>query len=443
VAASTRAGSEHRTPATPAPAPSSTAPSCTNGEQSALAELGCELSKGLGPLPGDVVVAAGAPSSDRALSRAPELATRLARFVARSIGPRAASVAGASTLAEAEARSPSAGLVVFVVAEIVGGEIRVTADAFPVTRSFWDRVRGVGAGPVAHAFAMRRLDGEIATFLPRVPLVAGHVDKGSLQTSDVVALACGDVDGDGALEIVAIGRRRIQLGRIRQGRFVSVAEALWPSLSPVAPSPLRDPIGSAAIAPGRYVDVGITDRASGLRLGPSLDRIRKLDEILPWTGVGCLGRSGVAVGLPGPCARGERPLLDVGEVAETDAIASGRVVNGEGQSILVAAYRERASGKAILRDDRGRTAEVPGAGAEIAVGDLDLDGQPEFVSSSDTLNPAEDALVVRSWGKDGAIRERFRLPAPEGIHAVAVCPPEDARMAPIVLATGASVWVVR
>jgi len=65
------------------------------------------------------------------------------------------------------------------------------------------------------------------------------------------------------------------------------------------------------------------------------------------------------------------------------------------------------------------------------------------VFGSDTRAASSDVLVVRSWSGGSDLVERFRLPVPEGIKAVAACPSEDARAAPIVVATGASIWVVR
>jgi hypothetical protein len=94
-------------------------------------------------------------------------------------------------------------------------------------------------------------------------------------------------------------------------------------------------------------------------------------------------------------------------------------------------------------DDTGRSVRIPGAGGQLALGDLDLDGAPELVSSSDTRAPSSDVLTVRSWGTDGVVRERFRLAVPDGIRALATCPSEDARAAPIVVATGSGLWIVR
>jgi hypothetical protein len=82
-------------------------------------------------------------------------------------------------------------------------------------------------------------------------------------------------------------------------------------------------------------------------------------------------------------------------------------------------------------------------GAGLAVGDLDGDGQPEVLSSAPTLNPASDALRVRTWLDDGSVVDRYTLPVPGGIRALAICPAESAGLRPVVVATTTELWVVR
>jgi len=83
-------------------------------------------------------------------------------------------------------------------------------------------------------------------------------------TTDIVALACGDLAGSGRTEIVAVGRHKLQLGMPNASRFSVRKEASWGALSPVAPSPLREPIGAALIESGTGVFVGLTDRANAV-----------------------------------------------------------------------------------------------------------------------------------------------------------------------------------
>jgi hypothetical protein len=359
--------------------------------------------------------------------------------LANALGAGARALPGASTRAEARGAS----LLVLVAIEIAGGEVRVVADTHPSPRGFWDRVRGWREAPGAHAFASRHLDGEIASFLPLVPLVATRIDKATNPTPDVVALACGDVDADSSLEILVVGRRKIQLGRVRQSRFVPHAEVLWAALTPIAPAPLREPIASAEITAEHFLAVGSTDRDSGWLLSPTLTPVRRLDASVPWAKVGCLVRTGIAIGLPGPCERGGRTHFAVGNVPLTDAVAAGVAVNPAGKVRTLVAWRAPGDGAVTLHDDASHTARVPNAGAALAIADLDLDGVPELIASENTSNPENDALVLRSWSEDGTLRERLRVPVPGGIRALAACPAEATGILPLVVATPTALWIIR
>ena len=81
-----------------------------------------------------------------------------------------------------------------------------------------------------------------------------------------------------------------------------------------------------------------------------------------------------------------------------------------------------------------------GAGAQLAFGDLDLDGLPEIVSSTDV---ADDVLRIQTLADDGTLRERLKVPAPAGVRALAVCPPEENGAQALVAIVGGEVWLVR
>ncbi len=101
---------------------------------------------------------------------------------------------------------------------------------------------------------------------------------------------------------------------------------------------------------------------------------------------------------------------------------------------------------------------VAHSGAQVVVADLDADGDPEILSTLDVLpapqqgvsalrspeRPADpDALVVSSWRIGGAVQERFRMPVPAGIRALAACPPDGSGAAAVVLAVPGELWIVR
>ncbi len=82
-------------------------------------------------------------------------------------------------------------------------------------------------------------------------------------------------------------------------------------------------------------------------------------------------------------------------------------------------------------------------GAEVVVGDLDEDGLPEIVSSSASLDRRADQLLVRTLTDNGQLRERLRIPVPSGIDSLAICPSDGRAMAPLALATGDGIWLIR
>lgn len=427
-----------KTPARDAPVPQA----CSNGARGAIFETACEVSRGLGRLDAPIMVVAGPPTGDGSVSKPDELATRVAETLAALAGATLPSPRGALSLSEARHRASAARTLVFATIDVSNGRIRIAANAYPGVLGFWDRVRGAVSGTQSHADSERRLDGEVGSFLRPVPLVSSHIEKATV-TADVVAVGCGDLDGDAVIDIIVVGRRRIEKGRITAGRFESNADASWTALSPVAASPLREPIGSVVVSPRQHVDIGLTDRRTGVRLGPALALLGSFDQPIPWSGVGCLTRAGLGLGSPVPCMVGEAAAISVGAASDVDAVAGARVVSADGHAHTVVAWRERATSTAVLLDDTGRSARLPGVGGQIAVGDLDFDGVPELVFGADTRNAAADVLAVRSWGKDGQLRERLRLPVPDGIKAVSVCPADGARAASMVVATGKGLWIVR
>jgi hypothetical protein len=84
-------------------------------------------------------------------------------------------------------------------------------------------------------------------------------------------------------------------------------------------------------------------------------------------------------------------------------------------------------------------ATIDGVGADVALFDLDQDGVVELISSQES---GDDALTIASW--DGtALRQRVKIPAPAGVRALAVCPPESRGAPFVVAAVGNEVWLVR
>jgi hypothetical protein len=404
-------------------------------------------------------VAAAVPTSDTPLPRGGKLAAVLAAQLAGRRGEGNRALPEPSGLAEARVAARGESALIHLTIEIAGGKLRVTADVYPVPRTVWGRIRDPEPGPVEHAFAEALIDAELRSFLAPVPLSAASVERARNFESDVVALACGDLDGDAALEIVSVSRRRVTLSRLREGKVLPLLSRPWTDLAPVHPTPLREPLAFATLVerevkgssqPSRFVDIALTDRAKSLRMGGDLAILAAFPGLALPDGdrTACTRVSGLTASGPlGPCAPGDPAPHFPTVGGQYDAVASARLFSPKGEPFLVWAGRER--GSVELRDSAGRREVIDSAGAQLAIGDLDQDGNPEIVTSLDVLNPLEDAVVVRSWARDAKDpaarkpRELFRLPAAAGVRALAVCPPEGAGRAPFAVATADEIWVVR
>jgi hypothetical protein len=331
--------------------------------------------------------------------------------------------------------------LVYLTPELVGGKLRVTADVYVSAHAFWDRVKSPSNAPVKHAFAERPADGELRSFLPRPPLVVSARDSALLPDRSVLAVACEDADGDGGPELALIGRRRITLGRITKGQLEPRVERSWSDLSAVAASPLRAPLAAVRLG-GGFVDVGLSDRAELVRLDPALALKAKAARALPWPAAGCssLDAAG-ASGTPTACFAREAPWIGA-QAGSVDAFAATVAVGVNGETHRVVAVRPIGQRSALLLDDGGRRAELEDVGAQLALGDLDGDGQVEIVSSRPTFDAAKDTLRVDTWLADGTVAKRAELPLSE-VRALAVCPWPGQGLAPIVAAASDRVWVLR
>jgi hypothetical protein len=418
---------------------------CTQGQASALSEIACELANELAAIPSGSLVASAPTGSTTPLKQPGRFERRLAEVVAGRLRRGAKAAAEAMNLAVARGQASGNGTLLHLRATIADGKLRVEADVYPVPAKFWDRVRDPRPSPVFHAFAERPLDAEVRSYLPPVQLVARETIKAKSPEHQPVALACADVDDDGSTELVIVGRRGIHLARIRQASVQPFASQQWTELSSVAPAPLREPIGSVAVHAGRYLDVGISDRAFAVRFDPRLEPIEKVGRRVPWPGgEGCSRFVGLVVGPQlHRCVDADDapPLQTFGW--GTDAIASQALVGPDGE--LHHYLAGRIANKAEVRwvDDTGRQAMVQAVGAQLALGDVDGDGLPELVAGTNTMKKDQDAVVVRSWEPDGSVRERLRVEVPLGVAAVAICPQPETRPAPIAVASGSEIWIVR
>lgn len=429
-----------------------------------LGQVACELANALPREHGRTNIV---PSIETPLhvERLDELALRLATLVARELGPEAHAVTpptfwrdGPRPGKTQPSESSSPGRVIVVRARFEHNRFSARADDVASVPRFWERWRPVAPGSRAHAESSRPLDAELRSFVAPAPLVVSGIEKSPALEEESVAVACGDADGDGANEIISIGRQRVQLWRLVQGRFVALKTLLWSRLSDIAPSPLREPIGSAVVRAPGALEIGSTDRAEALRFDAGLNVVARFPDRLPWPGAGCASIDAFALRYaPVPCDGAAPNRATSPEHPGIDAVAGLRVVRSEHAIESLLARRRQADGLIELlvrrepsQAERTNTAELGGtptvldepAGAQLALGDLNGDGRAELVTTADTRDPTLDFVRVRSLGEDAALSEAFRVPVPSGVHALAVCPLDAAGLTPIVVATGEGLWVI-
>jgi hypothetical protein len=398
-----------------------------------------------------VLVVASPLHSDVAAPRGDELASRMASLVAAALGGDARAEDRPMPLADARARSHAgtlrAAAVLFVDVRVEGGELRLTADLFPVVANAWDRVRAAPPPPVAHAYVHAPVAAEVRSYLAPVRLEGARVSKFTHDAGPVLAMACGDLEGAGGNDLVLVSRREVVVGHLEAGRFVAARRAPAASLGRRAEVPMREPVASAAIVAGErggVLYVGWTDRGLAA-VGPDLTApahlaamthaaslpVKAGDEVVclvPDSAAGGFGRV-VDCEAGGPRLTPPVPLFDAWSAAD--------IVGVDGASVRVVAARDPSAVLHLTRGDESFA--VSDVGAQLAVADLDQDGVPEVVS---TMARGEDALVVSSW-EQGGLAPRLRLSAPGGVDAVAVCPPEVDDAPSVVAAVGSEIWLVR
>ncbi len=420
---------------------------------SAIATVARDLVAALPERSGHVVVAVAPLESDVKATRPEALVLSVASLVAGARGWEAPTAT--ESLRSAVARSRGASAVVFVSVHVERGKLAVTADVHPVPGTVWARLKNPTPGSVAHAFATADLDAEVRSHLEPIPITAAlSGERGQHFENDVLAVGCGDLDRDGGSEIVAVSADQVTALRLRGGKVQPLATRLWSDLSPVDPSPWREPIATVVIAeppPGdplapRDVVVSTTSRAKAIRLDPSFEVRASFPAFVVPTGraYACARLEGLDVTGPlEPCGPDEPAARRASVGGRFDAIAGTTLVDARGGAFDVWAGRE--AGALQVFDGTGRTAVLDKTGAQVALADLDQDGAPEILTSLD-VDPrsGRDALLIFTWQRDGKPpKELFRMPFAAGVRAIGVCPPDGPGRLPVVVATAGDIVVLR
>jgi len=413
--------------------------SCERRHGTALGLVACELARGLPRATTDTVVATAAVNGELTKERRAELGGRLSALVAGELGSSARALSGVVSSLAAHSAARGARVVV-LRAELDRSRFSATADVLGGAARFWERFAEQGSRVTAHSFAARALDAELRSLLPRVPLVISKIHKAKLD-EPAVALACGDLDGDGSPELAVVGRRRARIGRVVSGSFVASESAAWSELSPLAGAPLREPIATALVRSDGTLSVGTTDRQNLVVLDPALQVLARSPGRIPWSPSSCARRSGLGLAADEVPCSGALPAAASGGVV-IDALASAQLVGRDGSSQPVFAMRRQSDGHVSIRFGARKLEIAEPVGAQLALGDLDGDGQLELVSSEPTADPSADALKIRTLPQSGPLAPGLSVPVPSGLHAVTICPPGASGFSPVVAATGDGLWVL-
>jgi hypothetical protein len=393
------------------------ASSCAKN-QGSLAYIGCSVAAALLPGAAGAVVVVLELKTDRDLP-APDAVRERVRESVR-----------AALTQTTPSNSESGKLRVELRLEKSAGSLRVTADLRRAT-GLWQRVRKSKPRSLLHTFVEVPIDAELRALIPPPPLVVSQILKLKAPERGIVALACGALGPEGGQELALVSRSSVRVGRVEQGRFAERRVALWSELSPIAPTPLREPIASAEITPAGLLRVGITDRKDGVELDSALAVTARFEGLLPAPGGGCTARSGVGIsGQLVNCAPQQAaPPHSLGGLVDALTGNSSWRLGRDLQTSMV-------------RDGRGELTALGRVGAQLAVGDADGDDTPELAFSADVLEPARDRLVLVSLTA-GKPSRRFELPV-SGISALAICSErEGSGMAPIALISGDELWLIR
>ncbi|HSQ63129.1 MAG TPA: hypothetical protein VLM85_07925 [Polyangiaceae bacterium] len=396
-----------------------------------------QVAQGLGNVSTGALVIVGPLESDVAPSspaKGEELALRVAGLVAGKL-PNARVHAHAASLDQARALASRSSSLVYVHVQVFKGELRLTADAYPVVHNMWDRVRLPPPPPSAHAYAVAPIDAEVRAFFPPIALEQASVHKVAHSEGDVLAVGCGDLDGDGGAEIVLVSRERVALGRMRGAQFVVDKALPWSSFARRVPVPLREPIAGAEIAPSRAL-LGISDRG-GARLDAAFASPVALEGIPVGDGQ-CAATIPAAQALAAQLSPCEGAPPTAAGATSADAVSAFDLVAPNGSERRATAMRD-SSGRLRLRVGDFDIASFDGAGAEVAVYDGDLDGAPEVAFSA---SGPDDAITLASL-RGGAPKVIARWPAPAGVRALGACPAEERGAPALVAVVGSEVWLVR
>ena len=404
----------------------------------ATAQLSCELALKLASLPGNSLInIAPSPQQNSTSKIATELQSELSKRLNAQAAARTMSVDEAT-------RERGFAQVIQLSPELDARGLTLRADVYP-RRTVWDRALGP-AKPLASYEAFRRRDPHLRQFLSAVPLTASVPVALNIKLNGPVSLACGSAQaqtadsrpsaagGHSGLQVAVVERHQIRLFALQGKTLTRFAQVAWKKLSEVRGTPFRQPLTLATLSRG-LLRVGTSDRSDGLDLNSKLEVLKRYPNLLPLGRKQCAKLSFPGLVGPHPCEnlpvkKGQRPQ---------DALASLQLIGDDGTVSELMVGRDAVTHVAVVRDKARELFRLTAAGAALALGDLNGDGNAELLSSVNTLLPTEDALTV-SRNESGKATEIYQVPFPSGVQAIASCPTYGDGQAAVVVASGGRLW---
>lgn len=324
-------------------------------------------------------------------------------------------VAATPEEAEGAARARGAALLVRLHPRLEGAELLVTGDLVPTWINFWSGRDASRARGGAVLVERSRIDAETLALVQVAP--AADVPAAPLRwvlselrtlPARVLALAAGDVDGDGTPELAALTEREVQVFD-GNGELLGARDH---TALPRASRPPREPSGAIAIGPfGEDARTRLAYHAFDRSTAELLSGWSP-DALLATTPL-CAGAAGVVTGRPAP---GRNHF-------EVTVRIDGREVTLPFPPIAVAASPRpsphpfvavAADGRATLLSAELAPVGVSleGMGAAIALADLDGDGAVELITTE--LSRSGDRVRVWRIGREGLspLFESEALPVP-------------------------------